>query len=271
MERLLRLFYNNGSFFTFCFLQIVCFYLIINRNSPQSDIALETWSVRTGKFKSALSGVNQYFDLREREEISKREIAKLKSLLPYNRYPTVPEIEKFLDSTSTQRFSYLATNIVNRTAYAPNNTFVIDRGSDFGVEPGQGVVDENGLLGIIDLVTERHARAVSILHGASRISAGLSDGAFGTLRWDGLDPRRMTLTNIPDYITVAEADTVYTTGYSNVFPTNQVIGLVESVKIQPGTGNQSLTIILNNDPLRTRHAFVVQDLFKEEFSKFQEQ
>lgn len=271
MERLLRLFYNNGSFFTFCFLQIVCFYLIINRNSPQSDIALETWSVRTGKFKSALSGVNQYVDLRERVEISNRENAKLKSLLPFNRYPTVAEIEEFLDSTSAQRFNYLATSIVNRNAYSPNNTFVIDRGSDFGVEPGQGVVNENGLLGIIDLVTERHARAVSILHGASRISAGLEDGTFGTLLWDGLDPRRMTVTNIPDYITVNIQDTVYTTGYSNVFPTNLVIGTVEKAEVQPGTGNQSLTILLSNDPLRARHAFVVQDLFKEELSKLQEQ
>lgn len=271
MERLLRLFYNNGSFFTFCFLQIVCLFLIVNRNSPQSDIALETWSVRTGKFKSALSGVNEYVDLREREKIDKQEIAKLKSLQPFNRYPTVAEVEEFLDSTSTQRFSYLSTSIVNRTAYSPNNTFVIDRGADFGVEPGQGVVDENGLLGIIDQVTPRHARAISILHGASRISAGLKDGTFGTLRWDGQDPRRVTVTNILDYIEVAQGDTVYTTGYSNVFPTDQIIGIVEAKEIQPGTGHQSLSVILNNDPLRARHAYVVQDLFKEELLNLQEQ
>lgn len=271
MERLLRLFYNNGSFFTFCFLQVVCLYLIINRNSPQSTIALETWSVRTGKIKSAATTLNQYFDLRERNEINKREIAKLRSLLLENRYSTVAETETFLDSTSAQRFSYLSTSIVNRTPYGPNNTFIVDRGSDFGVAPGQGVVDEKGLLGIIDRVTPRYARAVSILHGASRISAGLKDGTFGTLIWSGRDPRRMTLTDIPDYITVTPGDTVFTTGFSNVYPTNQVIGTVESAEVQPGTGNQTLDILLSNTPLRARYAFVVQDLDKEELDQLREQ
>lgn len=266
MERLLRLFYNNGSFFTFCFLQIVCLFLIVNRNSPQSEIALETWSVRSGKFKSIFTRVEQYLDLREQQEINKREIAKLRSLLPANRYPTIAEIETHLDSTSTQRYSYLATSIVNRTPYGPNNTFIIDRGSNFGVAPGQGVVAEDGLLGIIDQVTPRYARVVSLLHGATRISAGLRSGTFGTLLWDGTDPRRMTLSNVLDYVQVTPGDTVYTTGYSSVFPTGQVIGTVESAEKQAGTGLQSLTILLNNRPLRTRHAYVVLDLFKEEIT-----
>ncbi|MEM6770908.1 MAG: rod shape-determining protein MreC [Bacteroidota bacterium] len=271
MERLLRLFYNNGSFFTFCFLQVVCLYLIINRDSPQSEIALETWSVRTGKFKSAISNVNQYVDLRERNEISRRENAKLKSLLPFNRYPTIPDLEEHLDSTSRQRFNYLSTNVVNRKAYSPNNTFVIDRGDIFGVMPGQGVVDNEGLLGIVDITTPNHARVISILHGASRISAGLKDGTFGTLRWNGQDPRRVEVTNIADYIEVQAGDTVYTTGYSNVFPTGQVVGIVESAEVQPGTGLQSLTVKHSKYPLRSRHAYVVVDLFKEELQELQEQ
>lgn len=269
MERFLRLFYNNGSFFTFCLLQIVCLFLIVNRNSPQSAIALETWSVRTGKFKSAASNINEYVNLHEQEDIDKREIAKLRSLLPYSRYNTVQEIETFLDSTSAQRYKYLATRIVNRTPYGPNNTFVIDRGSDLGVAPGQGVVDDNGLLGIVDRVTDRHARVVSILHGAARVSAGLENGYFGTLRWEGDDPRRALVTDIPDHVRVAENDTLYTTGFSNVFPTHQVIGTVEQAIVAPGTGNQSLVIKLSNSPLQARSAYVVQDLFKEELSELE--
>lgn len=265
MERLLQLFYHNGSFFTFCILQIFCLFLIINRNSPQSAIALETWSVNTGKIKSGYSTVNQYLDLREQDNISRREIAKLKSLLPFNRYNTIAEIEEVLDSTSAQRYTYLATRVVNRSPYGPNNTFVIDRGSDLGVAPGQGVVTEDGLLGIIDRVTAHHARAISILHGAMRISAGLKDGEFGTLRWPGKDPRLVEVTDIHDFIKVAEKDTVYTTGYSNVFPSKQAIGVVERTAIQPGTGTQSLTVRLLNKPLTVDHAYVVQDLFKEEF------
>ena len=115
-------------------------------------------------------------------------------------------------------------------------------------------------------MTENFARVLSILHQQTRISAGLKNNGYGTLRWDGADPRYMTLTDLPDYLAVAAGDTVFTTGFSNLYPTRQVIGTVESSEIQPGTGSQRLTVRLSEDPLRTNAVFVVQDLFKEELS-----
>jgi len=266
MEQILRVFYNNGSFFTFIGLQLLCLYLIINFNSTQSDIAAETWSVRTGSVKDGLSYFQDYLDLREQNEVQRREIARLKGLLPEARYNTAAELDSLTDDTFLQRYNFLSVNIVNRSPYNPNNNLVIDRGSTFNVQQGQGVVSNDGLIGIVDVSGNSHARVISILHRATRISAGLRNNAFGTMLWDGLDPRRMTVTDIPDYVTVNAGDTIFTTGFSNVFPTAQVIGYVETTAIQPGTGSQNLTVLLANDPLTTTSAYVVQDLFKEELS-----
>ncbi|WP_020570042.1 rod shape-determining protein MreC [Neolewinella persica] len=264
MEQLLRIFYNNGSFITFVGLQLLCMYLIINNNSPQSKIFAETMTVRGGSVNDAISGVNSYLDLEEQNQVLQREIARLKGLLPEAQYNTEVAVDSIDDRTYLQRYTFLAANIVNRSPYRPNNTCVIDRGTQLGVKQGQGVVDNQGLIGIVDLPTERHARVISILHRATRISAGLSNGHYGTLLWDGQDPRRMTVTDIPDYAEVSPGDTIYTTGYSNVFPTGQVIGTVENTEIQPGTGSQHLNIVLANEPLNSANAYVVQDLFKEE-------
>jgi len=264
MEQLLRIFFRNGSFFTFVALELLCLYLIINFNSTQNAIAMETWSVRTGRVKSFFTRVNSYFDLREEIDVNLRENARLRGLLPESQYSTRAERDSIVDPEYLQRFNYLATRVVNRSPYKPNNTFIIDRGGQFGVLAGQGVIDNQGLLGIIDQTTDNHARAVSILHQSTRISAGLKSGAFGTLRWDGLDPRRMTLVDLPDFITVGLGDTVFTTGFSNIFPTSQVIGTVESSEVQAGTGNQHLQVRLINTPLTAASAYVVQDLFKEE-------
>ncbi|MEM9526935.1 MAG: rod shape-determining protein MreC [Bacteroidota bacterium] len=264
MERLLRIFYNNGSFFTFVGLQLLCFYLIINHNSTQSEIALETWSVRTGKIKSLLTHINGYLDVREQDEVHRREIARLRGLLPSAQYNTEAQVDSIKDPSQLQRYNFLATRIVNRSPYKPNNTFVIDRGEQFGVQTGQGVIDDRGLLGIIDQITARHARVISILHQQTRISAGLPNGSFGTLRWDGQTPREMTMTDLPDYVTVNIGDTVLTTGFSNIFPTAQPIGTVAGIEIQPGTGNQHLRVTLLNEPLTSSYGYVVQDLFKEE-------
>jgi rod shape-determining protein MreC len=264
MEQLLRIFYNNGSFITFVGLQLLCMYLIINNNSPQNKIFVETMSVQTGSVNDVITEINSYLDFEEQNQVLQREIARLKGLLPESQYSTKISIDSIDDRDYQQRYTFLAANIVNHSPYRPNNTCVIDRGIQLGVKQGQGVLDNQGLIGIIDIPTERHARVISILHQSTRISAGLNNGHYGTLRWDGQDPRRMTVTDIPDYAKVAIGDTLYTTGYSNIFPTRQVIGTVENTEIQPGTGNQHLGILLANEPLNSANAYVVQDLFKEE-------
>lgn len=264
MEQILRLFYNNGSFFTFCALQVLCFYLIINHNSAQSAIAAETWSIGTGRYQSVSTTVNDYFDLREQNEVQMRENARLRRLLPNALYDLRANVDSIIDGKYLQRYNFLPASIVNRSPYSPNNFLVINRGENLGISPGQGIIDDRGLVGIVDRSTELFARVISILHQDTRISAGLKDNTFGTLRWDGQDPRHMTLTDIPDYTEIGQQDTVFTTGYSNVFPTGHAIGLVTGTEIQAGTGSMNLQVSLFNDPLRVSSVYVVQDLFKEE-------
>jgi rod shape-determining protein MreC len=267
MEQILRIFYNNGSFITFVGLQLLCFYLIVNFNATQRAIAAETWTVRAGGVKDAVSTFQDYLDLREENEIQQRENAELRSKLQeYQSNRQGVTSDSIQDLIYGQRFTILAANVVNRSSYSPNNTAIIDRGNNFRIQAGQGVLGDEGLLGIVDVVSTYHTRIISILHRATRISAGLRNNAFGTLQWDGRDPRRMTLTDIAEFYPVSPGDTVFTTGYSSVFPTGQVIGTVESMVIQAGTGSQNLVVRLINDPLATRNAFVVQDLFKDDIA-----
>ena len=261
---ILRIFFNNGSFFTFLALEILCLYLIVSFNEPQQAIAAETWSVRTGSVRDAWSGVQDYLDLEEANNDLKRENARLRAQLPSARYDANFRRDSTQDTVFRQRYTFLPANVVNRSQYGPNNTLVIDRGEALLASTGQGVVGPEGLLGIIDQTTENYARVISILHQATRISAGLRNNAYGTLIWDGLDPRYMTLIDVADYVNIPENDTVFTTGYSNVFPTGTVIGTVEERLVQPGTGSQNLRVKLIADPLRQRSGYVVQDIFKEE-------
>ena len=267
MTELLRIFYTNGSFFTFVALQLLSVYCIVNFNSSQAAIAAETWAVRAGSVRSAGERVGSYLDLEDENEAQRREIARLRQLLPSSRYNAVARRDSIFDAELKQRFTYLTAHVVNRSPYRPNNTMVIDRGEELGVRPGQGVVGNNGLVGIVDRVTQNYARVLSVLHQNVRISAGLADGSFGTMRWDGRDPRFVTVTDVPDYLPVTKGDTVFSTGYSNIFPTRQVIGTIESAEIQAGTGSQNLLVQLINNPLNDNDVFVIQDLFKEELNE----
>ena len=264
MGRLLGILLNSTGLFTFLLLQGVCLYLIVNHNDAQREIWIETKSVYGSYLTEQVNEKLAFLDVARENEILRRQNAALLARIPGSGYNKTVDTLAVIDSVYQQRFTYLATRVVNKSPYGPYNTLIIDRGSDLQVERGQGVLSDGGILGIVSDVTPRHARVVSILHLATRVSAGLDDNAFGTLRWDGRDPRRVTVTDMPDYVPVATDDTIYTTGYSNVYPTGLPIGTVESSESLPGTGSQDLTVVLLNDPLRAANGYVVRDLFKEE-------
>ncbi|NJC26322.1 rod shape-determining protein MreC [Neolewinella antarctica] len=266
MQQLLRIFFTNGSFFTFVALQLLSLYCIISFNSPQKAIAAETWSIRAGSVRSATETARSYLDLEQENEALRQEVARLRQQSPESLYATERIVDSFRDETFVQRYNFLTAHVVNRSPYRPNNTLIIDRGKNLDVRPGQGIVSPTGIVGIVDQVTGNHARVLSVLHQSIRISAGLASGAFGTLRWDGRDPRYVTVTDLADYIEVQAGDTIFSTGYSNVFPTHQVIGFVVDSEVQPGTGSQNLTVALSNKPVEESNVFVVQDLFKDELS-----
>ena len=264
MQRLLEALLRSGSFFVFAFLELICFYLIVNFNSQQQAIWAETLSVYLGGYNDWAARRQDYFDLDEQNEVLRRKNAELLGRLESAAYDSAADRDSIRDDTRLQRFNFLTARVVNRSPYGPNNTMVINRGRDLQVMAGQGVVDGNGIVGIVSSVTPRHARLLSVLHLDIRVSAGLDNGAFGTLRWDGRDPRRMTVTDVPAYVGVSPGDTLYTTGFSNVFPTDYPIATVAGSRELPGTGSQELEAVLLNDPLRVRTVYVVQDLFKEE-------
>ena len=268
MERLLNFLLRSGDLFVFAVCEVVCLILIVNFNSHQEDIWLETTAVYLGSFQEWCAGWANYLDLDERNAVLERENAYLRGQLPSANYELGERADSTVDSVRLQRFNYLATRVVNRSPGGPNNTLVIDRGREFQVTTGQGVVGGEGLLGIVDRVTARYARVLSILHLDVRISAGLAGGAYGTLRWDGRDPRYMSLSDIPDYLTVSpDRDTVYTTGFSSVFPTGVPIGTVSGAERVPGTGSQTLRVRLLGEPLLARHGYVVRDLFKDQLDQ----
>ncbi|WP_116124962.1 rod shape-determining protein MreC [Lewinella sp. IMCC34183] len=267
MGRLLRILINSSGLFTFAVLQLLCLYLIVNHNDSQRRIWAETKSVYGSSASEFIADKLAFLDVARENEILRRENAALLARIPGSGYNTSVDTASFQDSMLQQRFTYLASRVVNKSPYGPYNTLVIDRGANLGVERGQGVVADGGLLGIVSEVTPRHARVLSILHLDTRISAGLDNQAFGTLRWDGRDPRRVTLTDVPDYVPVAPNDTIFTTGYSNVFPTGLPIGTVESSEPLPGTGSQDLTVVLLNDPLMAGNGYIVRDLFKDELDQ----
>ena len=133
-------------------------------------------------------------------------------------------------------FSYIPARVIKNSVNRQHNFLVIDKGSQDGLEQDMGVISSRGIVGVVSHVSERYAMIISLLNTQQRFTAELKkSGTFGTLRWDGVDYRRVFLSEIPQHIEISAGDTVVSSVFSLVFPPGIPIGFVKSGSLKRGT------------------------------------
>ena len=90
-----------------------------------------------------------------------------------------------------------------------------------------GVVDQSGVVGIVDIVGSNVSRVISLLNETQKFSTKLKDTPYvGTLNWRTGDPSIAYLEEIPRHAVFHIGDTVVTSGYSTSFPEGIPVGIV---------------------------------------------
>jgi rod shape-determining protein MreC len=247
----------------FAFLEVCCLFLVIRHNSPQGEIAQNSWLLYGGIVMEKAESARNFLRLREMNEQLRAANAELLSRLPNAFYTESVQIDSIQNDSLRQRYTYTSAEVINKTPLSGNITYVLNRGNIHGVELHQGVVSDGGIVGIVIGVSPRHCRVMSLMHRDMRLSAGLRNtNFFGSLRWEGGDTRFASLYNIPEYARLAVGDTVETTGYSNIFPTAIPIGIVENFEQIESETMMNIKVRLFNDFFTLDHAYIVRDLMK---------
>ena len=141
---------------------------------------------------------------------------------------------------------------------------IIGKGAEDGVVQGAGVITGKGAVGIIDAVSEHYSYARSFKNHEMSISARLGrSGAVGPLSWDGRSSSGAILTEIPHHVEFQPGDTVYTSGYSSIFPADIPLGTAGEATIVNGA-TYEIKIRLFEDFGALRHVTIVENLGSEE-------
>ena len=132
-----------------------------------------------------------------------------------------------LDDTLCQvRKAHVVKNTLNRA----DNYITLDQGSLDGIRPDMGVVDANGVVGIVYKTSPHYALVISLLSSKSSLSCKIVGSEyFGYLRWEGGDSRYAYLKDLPRHAELNKGDTVVTSGYSAMFPEGIMVGVVDDL------------------------------------------
>jgi rod shape-determining protein MreC len=123
-----------------------------------------------------------------------------------------------------------AAYIISKDFSNYNNVFIINVGSNDGIEPNMTVIAEKGLVGYVISTTETTSKVQTIIDTASTVSATLSSSkdnliCKGTLEESG----SLKATYIPTTATIVKGDKVETSGMGGIYPKGIYIGTVKEV------------------------------------------
>ena len=212
------------------------------------------------------NGISDYFSLKGQNDSLALENLQLRT--------RIAAMENYIsDSLLTARictpkkgrgFSYIPATINKISNNTQHNYIIVSKGSKDGVNRGDGIITGQGAIGIVDAVSENFCFVRSFKNHGMSISARLGrEGSSGQLRWNGQESNGALLSEIPHHITVSPGDTVYTSGFSSIFPGDIPLGLVKDSRIVNGS-TYEIKVTMFEDFTALRYVTIVQNQDKDE-------
>jgi rod shape-determining protein MreC len=90
------------------------------------------------------------------------------------------------------------------------------------------------------------------------------------MSWDGRSSNKALLKEVPHHISHAPGDTVYTSGYSSIFPPDIPLGTTGEAKIVNGA-TYDIEISLFEDFGALRYVTIVENLGKDEIKRLEDE
>src|SRR5574343_58767 len=270
MRNLWLFFLRYYAFFLFLALEAIAIVLMVNNNSYHSASYFNSANAVSADVYTKVADAKTFINLQTVNDSLSKENARLLNLLFSSPYSNSVKRVVVGDSTSQRRYTYIEAKVVNNSVKNRNNYLTLDRGSLQGVKPKMGVICGNGIVGTVKDVNEHFCTVISFLHKDSKISARLnSTKDYGSLVWEGLNPRFAQLKDIPTHVKVKLGDSVTTTGYSQKFPENIFVGRVVKCDLKSGDNFYNIEVGLSTSFSTLRYVYIVEDNFATELSNLE--
>ncbi|WP_289758337.1 rod shape-determining protein MreC [uncultured Duncaniella sp.] len=273
MSELLKFFVKYSSWFLFALYLVAGFALLFSRNPFQHHVFLSSANIIASGVYNTTHNVTSYFSLRDINEDLQARISELELENYMLKNHLRAEREKIYADTMTvdsalTRYHFLIAHVINNSINHSHNYITIEKGRLDGIEPEMGVIDQNGIVGIVNVVGDHTARLISVLNPYLRLSCKVKGkDQVGSLVWDGRDSGEAILEELPKHAKFVKGDTVVTSGYSSVFPEGVPVGTILSGSRDREDNFYTLRIKLFTDFSTLSTVRVIRDNMKEELAE----
>ena len=272
----IRRYFNLLAFLA---LQYLALSILFRYNKFHRAVFLGIANEITGRVNTQYDVLDDYFHLKEENTRVHRMNDSLLNLMRSNFTKIDTGSKLVVDTTrydtlgGYRRYLWREAKVINNSVNAQKNYIQINRGASQGIKDNMAVINSDlSAIGVVINVSDNFSQVMSLLHIQSKVNASLKKtGDFGTIEWDGKDPRYLTLKGIPKSIPVQRGDTILTSIYSSIFPPGMRLGTIDGILDEKSTNFYVLIIKTAANFYNLQQVFVVENLQRDEQEKLSEE
>lgn len=270
MQQIFSFIFKNSHKLLFLLLLGISLGLTIQAHSFHKSKVISSANYVTGGVYDQINSVNEYFHLKTQNDNLATENASLRRML-FNESDTAkaPIVDTI---KGVRKVDVVVAKVIKNSYTVPENFLTLDKGLIAGIKSDMGVVNSQGIVGIIDHTSANYATVVSILNTQSKINAKIKkSNHFGSLVWNGKNTGFVQLIDVPRLASVRKGDTIVTGGQSVIFPANINIGTISKIYTDNETNYYTLEIRLFNDMTNLGYVYVIKSKDREEILSLEKQ
>ena len=253
MRNLLDFFLKYNNWFLFIFLEVISFALLFRFNNYQGSVFFTSSNYMAGAVYETANSVTGYFHLKSIND----DLAQKNVELELQMERLLEKLTELThDSTGIERmrkeslsgYNIFKAKVVNNTLTHADNYITLDKGEKDGIRSEMGVVDGNGVVGIVYMTSDNYSVVIPVLNSKTSISCKIKNSDyFGFLKWDGGASNYALVKDMPRHSLFSLGDTIVTSGHSAVFPSGIPVGTVEDMSDSHDGLSYSLKVKLFTD------------------------
>jgi len=241
--------------------------LLFRYNRYQQSVFFTSAGAVTGKVYEAEGLVNSYLGLRQENENLLRRNMELEQRVAFaeKRYKDMlaDSVETLLPIDSV--FTTIGARVISNTLNKQDNFITLNKGRLSGIAPDMGVLDAQGVVGIVYKVSDHYSLVISLLNSKMNLSCKVKGTEyFGYLSWEGKESEFAYLNDLPRHAEFTLGDTIITSGFSSVFPEGLLVGNVDDIMDSNDGLSYQIRVKLASNFGSLNHVSVIATSGKEE-------
>lgn len=235
MVKFINFFKKIYVFILFIVLEILALNFYARSTNYNRAKLLTQSNIIIGSINNSLTGISDYFGLKEQNEILLAEVVQLRNRLANSELLNTEVVNN--DNAELAPYFYSSAQVVGNSTNKQNNYITLNKGQREGFEANMALVSTDGcMVGYIISCSDKFAVASSVLNSSFNTSGKIKgQDYFGSVSWNGLNHQYVQLSELPKYADINKGDTIITTSYSSIFPEGIVIGTVEDFELEKST------------------------------------